>query len=168
MCAEEYFAILYKTICSGQYLFNFSAALWLKPPKDDKKKKTQKPGYFSGWYIMNNLRQLIFLLVYLLINVALSAVSIWRNWNANYCIIIARFCGMCLNFNCSFNVVFMLRYCLSWLRSTPAAYIFRFDDSVLFHKMIGMVIFVQSVVHTAGHLGNIGKIIVNSTNDQNK
>ncbi len=135
----------------------------MKPPQEEKKKKIQKPRYFSRRYIMNNLRKVIFLLVYLLINVVLSAVSIWRYWDTNYCVIIARICGMCLNFNCTFIVVLMLRYCLSWLRATPAAYVLPLDQSIFFHKMVGIVIFVQSCVHTVAHFGNIGKIIVNST-----
>ena len=117
-------------------MFTFSAAQWMKPPEAPKKKKTLKPQWLSKRYIMNKV---MFMLVYLLINLGLSAVSIWRYWDSNYCVIIARICGMCLNFNCTFVVVLMLRYCLSWLRTTPAAYILPLDQSILFHKMVGIM-----------------------------
>ncbi len=134
----------------------------MTPPADEVQMKIQKSQYyFSRSYIMNNIRKVVFLLVYLLINVGLGAMQIWKYRDWNYSMIIARICGMCLNFNCTFIVVLIMRYCLSWLRATPAAYFLPLDQSIFFHKMVGIVIFVQSVVHTLGHLGYIGRACVN-------
>ena len=134
-----------------------SASNWLKPPAPKGDKKNEKYRYFSKRYIMNNPRKLIFMLIFFLINIGLSAISIWRYWDSNAAVIIARICGMCLNFNSAFIIVLMLRRLLTWLRSTRAAHILPLDQSIMLHKMVGIVIFIQSMVHTIAHVVNIGK-----------
>ena len=134
-----------------------SAVNWLKPP--EVKRKTYKPRYLSMAYLRNNTRKVIFILIYLIINVALFTVSAVRYRHSNWCVIIARGCGMDLNFNGAFVLVLMLRYCLTWLRSTKLGNYLPLDQSVLFHKMVGINIAFLSAVHTLAHLGNLGKIL---------
>ena len=72
---------------------------------------------------------------------------------------------MCLNFNCSFIVVLMLRHTLTFIRSTPIGPYLPLDQSISIHKMVGIVIFVQSVLHTLAHFGNIGKSILSDISE---
>ena len=67
---------------------------------------------------------------------------------------------MALNFNCAFILVLMLRRCISFLRSTRLAPYLPLDQHILFHKMVGVVIAIESAVHTVAHLGNIGEFYV--------
>ena len=66
---------------------------------------------------------------------------------------------MTLNFNSVFVLVLMLRYCLTWLRSTRFGHYLPLDQSILFHKMVGIFIFVESAVHSLAHLVNIREYI---------
>ena len=79
--------------------------------------------------------------------------------SSNWAVVIARGCGMALNFNCVFVLILMLRYCLTWLRSTRLGRYLPMDQSILFHKMVGIVIFVESFIHTMAHLFNIREFI---------
>ena len=57
----------------------FSAAHWLKPPEEEaKKKRFSPPRYFTKDYIRKNLRKVMFIVVYCLINVVLFTVSAVR------------------------------------------------------------------------------------------
>ncbi len=53
--------------------------------------------------------QVMFLVVYFFINLGLAALSVYRYWDSNIYVIIARVCGMCLNFNCTLILILMLR-----------------------------------------------------------
>lgn len=148
-------AILCFFLCS-------SAANWLKPPDKKENKQRKEDGWtriFTKRFIQNNLRLILFLLVYVLINMGLFAVNAWRYWDANGFVIVARGCGMCLNFNGAFVVVLMLRYTLTWLRMTALRHILPFDENVMLHKFVGYTICFHTLVHTVAHLGNLGEFI---------
>ncbi len=87
---------------------------------------------------------------------------LWHFREFNWAVIIARGCGMCLNFNGMFILVLMLRYCLTWIRSTWIGHYLPMDQSILLHKMVGLVIFGQSFVHTLAHLVNIREYALQS------
>ncbi len=72
---------------------------------------------------------------------------------------IARGCGMDLNFNSMFVLVLMLRYTLTWLRSTWLRHYLPIDQNVLLHEIVGTVIFVQGVAHGLAHFVHIRKYI---------
>lgn len=65
--------------------------------------------------------------------------------------------GQCLNFNCTFIVVVMLRQCLTFLRSRGASSFLPIDQNIKFHKMTGQLIFFFGLLHTIMHLINICK-----------
>ena len=68
---------------------------------------------------------------------------------------------MCLNFNSAFVLIPMLRYFLTYLRSKRfVASFLPLDNTVWIHKVIGVIIFLQSVCHVLAHLGNIGKLML--------
>ena len=117
-------------------------------------------------YFRNNAPYTIFMLIYVLINIVLFIVSAVRYRTSNWCVIIARGCGMCLNFNSAFIAVPMLRYSLTWVRRTKMASLLPLDHAVYIHKVVAIVIVVESAIHTLAHLGNLGKscLKINQTN----
>lgn len=132
---------------------SISAAQWMKPPV----KKKQKDGlsrYFTKRYILNNLRKVLFFLLYVLANIGFGIYAGWNYRTSNGFIIAARICGMNLNFNCMFILVLMLRKSLTYLRMTKMGNLLPIDQHILFHKMVGIMIAFYSAVHTIAHLGN--------------
>ena len=59
-------------------VYNFSAAQWLKPPDDTKKKKSWLPRYLTLHYLQNNTRKVVFFIIYMLLNVGLFLLSAIR------------------------------------------------------------------------------------------
>ena len=99
----------------------------------------------------------MFLLIYWLVNIGLFILNAVRYKDNNGWVIVARGAGMVLNFNGTFVVVLMLRSCLTWLRTTRVGHYLPLDQTVLFHKMVGLVIAFFTLVHTVAHLVNIGR-----------
>ncbi|XP_071097928.1 NADPH oxidase 5-like [Haliotis cracherodii] len=126
---------------------------WLKPPLASRK-QTFLQYYFSKKYFFNNPRKISFFAMLMLLNCILFAVGCWNYRTSNWCIIVARGCGLCLNFDCTFIVVLMLRKCITWLRATPASHVLPLDQHIIFHKLTGILIMLFTVVHTALHIGN--------------
>ncbi|KAJ8036591.1 NADPH oxidase 5 [Holothuria leucospilota] len=138
-----------------------SAASWLRPPTKRKGQKSLLPRYLTWRYIHNNSRKLIFFLVYFFVNTTLFVKrthdilkehkddSVGSPW----CLAIARGCGQCLNFNSSFILVLMLRKSLTYIRATKLAEYLPVDQNISFHKMVGYILAVFSLVHTIAHVG---------------
>uniref|UniRef100_A0A8C5MV05 NADPH oxidase 5 n=1 Tax=Leptobrachium leishanense TaxID=445787 RepID=A0A8C5MV05_9ANUR len=129
-----------------------SAANWLKPPAVEKKNHT--PRYLTPTYWHNNRNKLLFLCSYWCLNILLFTLAAVGHVNLGPWIMIAKGCGQCLNFNCTFIVVLMLRRCLTRLRTTCAVRFLPLDQNVHLHELVGYNIFVQTIVHTAAHVIN--------------
>lgn len=71
-----------------------------------------------------------------------------------FCLI---FPGQCLNFNCMFVLVLMLRHCITFLRTRGFSVFLPLDQHIYLHKLTGCLIFIYSVVHTIMHLLNFSK-----------
>ena len=98
-----------------------------------------------------------FVVLYFLINAALFIwVGIQRRDEGGW-VIVARVHGMCLNFNATLLLILMMKYSLTWLRTTRVGKYFPIDYHIDFHKGVAVVIFVQSVLHFIGHLGRYSK-----------
>ena len=69
-------------------LFSHSAASWLKPPAA-KTARRLLPRYLTWRYVHNNYRKILFLVAFILINVALFAEAAYRyvNKGSNWCLI---------------------------------------------------------------------------------
>jgi len=67
------------------------------------------------------------------------------------------FAGQCLNFNCMFILVLMLRQSITFLRTHGFSMILPLDQHIYFHKLTGVFIFIQSIVHTIMHLLNFSE-----------
>lgn len=95
---------------------------------------------------------------------------------------VAKGCGQCLNFNCTFVMVaasalwrnyfhqishvhherrwcvqvLMLRRCLTWLRATWVVRVLPLDQNILLHQIVGYAILFYTLLHTSAHIFNFG------------
>ncbi|XP_067327278.1 NADPH oxidase 5 [Anolis sagrei] len=133
-----------------------SAASWLKPPTTPQ--KDHLPRYLSPAYWHNNGSKLLFLGSYLAVNILLFTLAALQHVGSGAWIMLAKGCGQCLNLNCTFLVVLMLRRCLTWLRTTWVAKVLPLDQSVLLHQLIGCSVAALSVLHTGAHVANFVRL----------
>ncbi len=64
--------------------------------------------------------------------------------------------GGMLNFNCALVLVLMLRKHITWLRTKGGGIILPIDHHIDIHKIIGIIILVEALLHTAAHLTYLG------------
>uniref|UniRef100_A0A3Q2Y2I2 NADPH oxidase 5 n=1 Tax=Hippocampus comes TaxID=109280 RepID=A0A3Q2Y2I2_HIPCM len=129
------------------------AANWLKPPEADQKKR-QTPRYLTRAYWHNNSRKLLFLCGYACLSLALFVGAVLQHRHGSACYMLAKGCGQCLNFNCTFVMVLMLRRCLTWLRATWVVRVLPLDQNILLHQIVGYAILGYTLVHTTAHIFN--------------
>uniref|UniRef100_A0A3Q1FKZ0 NADPH oxidase, EF-hand calcium binding domain 5 n=1 Tax=Acanthochromis polyacanthus TaxID=80966 RepID=A0A3Q1FKZ0_9TELE len=137
-----------------------SAANWLKPPEVDQKKR-QTPRYLTRVYWQNNSRKLLFLCVYAVLSLLLFVGAMLQNSHGGAWFMVAKGCGQCLNFNCTF--LLMLRRCLTWLRATWVVRVLPLDQNILLHQIVGYAILCYTLVHTTAHIFNFVHLSENST-----
>ncbi|KAM9586406.1 LOW QUALITY PROTEIN: NADPH oxidase 5 [Trichechus inunguis] len=128
-----------------------SAAHWLTPPSALPRPRRPRPLTLAYWH---NHRSQLCLAAYWVLCVLLFAVAASAPRTLGPSIMVARGCGQCLNFNCSFIAVLMLRRCLTWLRSTRLAQVLPLDQTIQFHQVMGYVVVGLSLVHTVAHVVN--------------
>ena len=108
-------------------------------------------------YIKNNMVSTIFLLTFLLANVALIAGRFYTYRGYSYYAKIAKSCGQCLNFTCSFTLFLMLRKGITVLRSYGLSSFLPLDQNIYYHKIIGYFITVYAILHTIMHAFHFSK-----------
>ncbi|XP_076479571.1 NADPH oxidase isoform X3 [Bombus vancouverensis nearcticus] len=141
---------------------------WLVPPKPETKRKSRlqflatslRPYQLTKPYMKNNYVYIVFISIFVLINVALFLTRLYEYRTSNGYVMVARACGQCLNFNCSFILVLMLRQCITFLRTHGFNSVLPLDQHIYLHKVTGALIGIFSVVHTVMHLLNFGTIVV--------
>ncbi|NXA28609.1 NOX5 oxidase, partial [Ibidorhyncha struthersii] len=133
-----------------------SAASWLKPPQTTQ--RSCRPRYLTWAYWHNHRSKLAFLGGYAILNLLLFALAALRHAGLGGWVAVARGCGQCLNFNCTFLAVLMLRRCLTWLRATPIAKVLPLDQHVVFHQLVGYVVLALAAVHTGAHVTNFSRL----------
>ncbi|XP_051545992.1 NADPH oxidase 5 [Myxocyprinus asiaticus] len=137
-----------------------SAANWLKPPYlEQKKRKT--PRYLTRAYWHNNSRKLLFICLYTLLNMLLFIIAMLKNSHGGPWFMVAKACGQCLNLNCTFVIVLMLRRCLTWLRATWVVRVLPLDQNILLHQIVGYAILIFTTVHTGAHVMNFARMSQN-------
>ncbi|KAK1789696.1 hypothetical protein P4O66_015590 [Electrophorus voltai] len=135
-----------------------SAANWLKPPEMEQKKRNT-PRYLTRAYWQNNSRKLLFLCFYCLINVLLFIMAMLQHAPGGIWLMLAKGCGTCLDLNCTFIMVLMLRRCLTWLRATWVVRVLPLDQNILLHHIVGYAILIFTIGHTMAHVMNFGNIV---------
>ncbi|XP_028442127.1 NADPH oxidase 5 [Perca flavescens] len=131
-----------------------SAANWLKPPAAADQKKRRAPRYLTRAYWQNNSRKLFFLCLYAVVTVLLFTGAMLQHRHGGAWFMVAKGCGQCLNFNCTFILVLMLRRFLTWLRATWVVRVFPLDQNILLHQIVGYAILCFTLVHTTAHVFN--------------
>ncbi|CAM4795418.1 unnamed protein product [Rotaria magnacalcarata] len=113
---------------------------------------------FTHSYISENTSRLIMLILYILINLSLMIYVIVykaRKSGYNRLVLLARICGMLLNFNCSFIIALMLRQTIVFIRSHRLLRkLIPVDDHIDFHRVVGRFIGILSILHTIAHIAN--------------
>ncbi|KFM67739.1 hypothetical protein X975_13448, partial [Stegodyphus mimosarum] len=104
--------------------------------------------------IRNNWTSVVYLWLYFFVNLAIFGSRAYQYSDHNAFVIIARACGQCLNFNCAFIVILVLRQTLTWLRTHGFSQYFPIDQHLYYHKLTGWVIFFYSWLHTIMHIAN--------------
>ena len=102
----------------------------------------------------DNLSRIIFLLIYLSVSIGLVIfVIIYRvDQGLHWLEIVARICGMQLNFNCMMMIFLMLRYTMGLIRRNRILYsLVPVDDAISIHKMLGRWIVVLVLNHALFH-----------------
>ncbi|KAG7209856.1 hypothetical protein KM043_011459 [Ampulex compressa] len=141
---------------------------WLVPPKPEKKKKTFLsvfmslcPYQLTKPYMKNNYVYITFISIFLAINVMLFALRLYEYRHANGYVMLARACGQCLNFDCTFVLVLMLRQCITFLRTHGFNSVLPLDHHIYLHKLTGVLIGIFSAIHAVTHLLNFGTVVIN-------
>ncbi|XP_028035380.1 NADPH oxidase 5 [Bombyx mandarina] len=172
---EERGAITYEALKNqlnnhGGLLENLSISIdrWLVPPKPDPKPKNLrhklaklKPYQFSLPYFKNNYVYVIYLVLFYLVNFGLFVARCIEYRQSNGFVIVARACGQCLNFNCAWVLVLMLRHSITALRVRGFGSVLPLDHHIYLHKLTGTLIFGYSLLHTLMHLCNFSLVVVN-------
>ncbi|PIK43894.1 putative NADPH oxidase 5-like [Apostichopus japonicus] len=150
-----------------------SAAEWLKPPRRSARGNDNINLYFGKLFktirlLSNNLSTVFLLVIFFSINIACGVwgvMDVYTTTPDKPWLMLARFNGRPLNFNCSFILVLMLRKSLTWLRSTRLAAILPVDQHVTLHKLVGIVVVLEAFLHAVGHFGNCADLIIQNTTE---
>ncbi|XP_076282347.1 NADPH oxidase isoform X2 [Lasioglossum baleicum] len=141
---------------------------WLVPPKPKPTQKSLlgsfaslRPYQLTKPYMKNNYVYLAFICSFIFVNAALFISRLYAYRHSNGYVMLARACGQCLNFNCSFILVLMLRQCITFLRTHGFNSVLPLDQHIYLHKITGVLISAFSVLHTLMHLLNFGTVVVN-------
>ncbi|XP_065367471.1 uncharacterized protein Nox [Calliphora vicina] len=159
----------------GGLLENLSITIdrWLVPMGQDTPASKSKGSFWQRFpiphqltpaYMKNNHVFVTYLFIYIAVNVCLFISRAIQYRASNIFVIFARACGQCLNFNCAWVLVLMLRHSLTYLRSRGLSTYLPVDNHIYLHKLTGIVISVLSLVHTIMHLFNFSMIVVNDPN----
>ncbi|NXJ09408.1 NOX5 oxidase, partial [Odontophorus gujanensis] len=133
-----------------------SAASWLKPSAVAQ--QSWWPRCLTAQYWHNHRGQLTFLGGYIGLNLLLFTLAAQQHVGHSGWVAVARGCGQCLNFNCAFIAVPMLRRCLTRLRATPAGRALPLEHCVALHQLLGSAVLALAVLHTGAHVANFGRL----------
>ncbi|XP_054736668.1 uncharacterized protein LOC129243576 isoform X1 [Anastrepha obliqua] len=155
----------------GGLLENLSITIdrWLVPMTQETPKPKSKCPHWRGGlphqltlaYMKNNQAYVSYLFIYIAINMCLFISRAIQYRASNGFVIVARACGQCLNFNCAWILVLMLRHSLTYLRSQGLSSYLPLDNHIYLHKFTGIVVSILSLIHTIAHLFNFSIIVVN-------
>ncbi len=138
-----------------------STAIWIKPKYVKNKQPKNKLVNKVKEIVVNKRALCIFWSLYVCINLACMITALVTYIDAHPLVICARIFGNSLNFNCMLILVLVLRKHLTWMREKGAGYFMPIDESIEIHKKIGIVILVESLIHTIAHLINLYLVCMN-------
>ena len=140
------------------FLFIPSPSNWLKLHHKRKKPSLVETFTKKVANLVKNKKPLLFLLIlHTLVSVACFVGSAVRYRTSNGWVIVARGCGMTLNYHGAVLALSMARRSLTYLRNTQIGRYLPVDDHVEVHKVLGVSTVVLGLIHTVCHLANIGR-----------
>ncbi|KAG5675924.1 hypothetical protein PVAND_005781 [Polypedilum vanderplanki] len=150
----------------GGLLENLSISIdrWLVPATPENNKKIMRhtiPHQLSTPYIKNNYVYLIFMCIFVAVNFFLFVTRAYQYRKSNIFVVFARACGQCLNFNCAWVLVLMLRQTLTYLRTRGWGSFLPLDQHIYLHKLTGWLIVSFGLWHTIMHVINFCFLVVN-------
>lgn len=120
-----------------------------------------KSKYFRMSYYRNNLSFFITFIVYLLLQIGLGLLQYFLYIQSNWAVRIARVGGILINLNSGLVILLVLRRLTTWIRNSAIGRNYLpIDDSIKFHKFVGLFIFFLSLVHTTAHCVNLCKLFL--------
>lgn len=134
---------------------SMSTSIWIKPKFVSKTQNEFALAHRLKHFLANNQAKIIFWSTYILIHMLCMASAYYDYRESNIYIRFARMFGNALNFNCSFILVLVLRKHLTWLRTKGGNSLLPVDDAIEIHKIVGIVILIETLAHTIAHLINI-------------
>lgn len=130
-----------------------STSIWIKPKFINKQKKTHIKRIKDT--IVNNRSTFIFWSAYIAISLACICTAYDNYHNKAPWLIVARIFGNLLNFNCALILVLVLRKHFTWIREKGGCSVLPIDDFIEIHKIIGIIILIQTMIHTVAHVFNL-------------
>ena len=142
---------------------------WLVPPKQEIEKSLLENlssilphKYLSKIYWQNNKFFLFFVMFAVIANLALfiHRAYYFRNFvmlnglTPNPFYVLSRACGRVLLFNSVLVLLLVLRNSITILRKLGLAAYLTLDHNIYLHKMVGIMIFLQAMLHFIMHLCN--------------
>ena len=118
--------------------------------------------YLSKDYWLNNKPSIVFVLVITTINLVLFTLRGYHfknfcmlsGFTPNIFYVLSRACGRTLLFNSVLVLVLVLRTSITHLRQLGLSSFLPLDNNIYFHKIVGVLIFLQSLLHSTMHLAN--------------
>jgi Ca2+-binding EF-hand superfamily protein/predicted ferric reductase len=133
---------------------SMSTSIWIKPKFINKNRKNTFLRLIRDT-VINRRAIFIFWSVYILINIVCMVFAYCNYYDKPGWLICARVFGNSLNFNCALVLVLVLRKHFTWLRTKGGCSVLPLDDFIELHKKIGLIILVESLIHTIAHLFNL-------------
>ena len=126
-----------------------------KKDLQEKKKKFTQLSYYR-----NNMAYFLTVIVWMLLQIFFSLLQTLVLYpNLRWFLVIARICGILINFNMCIIILLVLRRLNTWLRNSYIGRKFLvLDESLSFHKFLGYYLLFLGFVHTIGHMINLCKL----------
>jgi hypothetical protein len=121
-------------------------------------RKIKNSNYTKPSYYRNNISFYVTVFAYFVVQVVLVLIQMHIYSDVNWAVKMARAGGILLNFNSGLIVLLVLRRLVTWVRNSVIGRNYLpVDHFIKFHKYIGMLILLYSIIHTVGHCINLCK-----------
>ncbi|CAF1117807.1 unnamed protein product [Rotaria sp. Silwood1] len=147
----------------NEHLFkvlSLSTSSWIRPKSVSISKYHRHSSTVRAW-IRNNIDLIFFWSLYsfLCTCICINVLHFYiGQQHAHFLIIIARLNGGMLNFNCALMLVLMLRKHITWIRTKGGSVLLPLDHHIDIHKTIGIIILIETILHTAAHLAYLAHV----------
>jgi hypothetical protein len=126
-------------------------------------RRIKNSNYTKPSYYRNNISFYVTVFGYFIVQIVLVLIQMHIYSDVNWAVKMARAGGILLNFNSGLIVLLVLRRLVTWVRNSVIGRNYLpVDHFIKFHKYIGMLILLYSIIHTVGHCINLCKLLIAS------